>query len=90
MGYADYLRALLHPLRVYDLRAESFSGAELEAIGTVMDDVAAERAYQREQALIPTATEEGLALWEQLMHYAPVSATEEDRRRALAALMAIS
>jgi len=90
MGYADYLRALLHPLRVYDLRAESFSGAELEAIGAVMDDVAAERAYQREQALIPTATEEGLALWEQLMHYAPVSATEEDRRRALAALMAIS
>ena len=90
MGYAEYLRALLHPLRVYDLRPERFSGAEIEAIGAAMDDLAAERNYQREQALIPTATEEGLARWEQLMHYAPAAATEEDRRKALAALMGIS
>ena len=78
MNYADYLRALLHPLRVYDLRPESFSGAELEAIGAVMDDIAAERAEQLEQALIPTATEEGLAMWEQLVHFAPASATLEE------------
>ena len=90
MAYADYLRRLLHPLRVYAMAEDSFSGAELEAIGTAMDEVSAERAEQLRQTLIPTATEEGLALWEQLMHYAPVSATMEDRRKALAALMAIS
>ncbi len=90
MAYADYLRRLLHPLRVYAMAEDSFSGAELEAIGTAMDEVFAERAEQLRQTLIPTATEEGLALWEQLMHYAPVSATMEDRRKALAALMAIS
>lgn len=90
MGYAEYLRNLLHPLRVYDLRPESFSGAELESIGAQLDAAATERAGQLEQALIPTAGEEGLRQWEQLMHFAPASATVEQRRRALAALLAIS
>ncbi len=90
MGYADYLRRLLHPLRVYAMEPDSFSGAELEAAGSAMDGVAAALAEQRAQSLIPTATEEGLARWEQLMHCAPASATEAQRRAALAALLGIS
>ena len=45
MGYSDHLRRLLRPLGVYDLRPESLSGAELEALGQGLDGVSARMDY---------------------------------------------
>lgn len=88
-GYAAYLTRLLRPLGVYDLREDSFSGAEIGVIGGMMDDLAGKMDGYLAQALIPTATEEGLSLWESLMMLPPRS-TLEERRLALAALTGIS
>ena len=41
MGYAQYLRDLLRPLGVYKLDETSFSGAELEAVGSEMGQAVA-------------------------------------------------
>ena len=37
--YESYLKALLEPLGVYDLRAGSINGAELAALGAGLDTV---------------------------------------------------
>ena len=87
-GYADYLIRLLEPLRVYDLREQSHSGAELAVIGGQMDEIAAQGAGQLVQALIPTATEQGLSLWEALLLCAPAATGLDARRQALASASA--
>ena len=89
-GYADYLIRLLEPLRVYDLREQSHSGAEVAVIGGQMDEIAAQGVGQLVQALIPTATEQGLSLWEALLLCAPAATGLDARRQALAALLSIS
>ena len=89
-GYADYLAGLLHPLRVYELREESFSGGELAAIGAAMDGVETALSGQLEQARSPTAGDEGLRRWEELLLGPPAADTPAARRAALAALLGIS
>lgn len=89
-GYAEYLIRLLHPLRAYELREGSFSGEELALLGAALDERAAVRAEGLTQALIPTATDEGLDRWESLLLFAPASRTLDERRQALASLLGIS
>ncbi len=89
-GYAAYLRAMLRPLGVYDLREQSCSGAELEAIGAGLDAAAGERAEDLRQTLGPTATEPGLRRWESLLWYTAPGSSLADRRAVLCALLAVS
>ena len=60
MGYSDHLRRLLRPLGVYDLRPESLSGAELEALGQGLDGVSARMDYVERESALATAQGEGL------------------------------
>ena len=67
MGYSGYLRQLLNPLGVYDLRSGSFAGAELDVLGQEMDKLYAYAEKLQQESLALTAEAEGLekmeALW---------------------------
>ena len=88
MDYAKELKELLRPLGIYDLN--SGAGAEeLNCIGGMMDEIC-EALEQGENDASPlTAGSAGLELWESLLPFAPVSLTEADRRRGVAALLQI-
>jgi hypothetical protein len=86
MGYADYLRGLLAPLGVYRLDG-GFSGGELEALGTALDALAEELQNTVAQALVVTATDEGLEAREALFAHPPAAADLAARRAAVAALL---
>lgn len=87
MGYYDYLKALLEPLGVYDLRPESYSGAELYALGAAMDDFAAKAATGLREMLPVTAQDLGLDRYEAILPWRPAATTTEDRRAAILALL---
>ena len=89
MGYSDHLRRLLRPLGVYDLRPESLSGAELEALGRGLDGVSARMDYVERESALATAVEEGLKRREALFARTPVHYSTELRRQAIAALLRI-
>ena len=86
MGYADYLRGLLAPLGVYRLDG-GFSGGEIEALGGALDALADHLENAMTQALVPTATDEGLSLREALFSHPPAAADLQSRRAAVAALL---
>ena len=90
MGYAEYLRALLQPLGVYDLSRDSFSGSELEALGQGMDELQAYAEEKQKDALVTTAGETGLDRFGSLFPHLVTARTVQERRSALAALMSIS
>lgn len=87
MGSANELRDLLRPLRIYDLTAESLSGAELEALGAGLDGLKACLARAEREGCLATAADEGLARWESLFSRAAVSSSADLRREAVAALL---
>ena len=89
MGYSDHLRRLLRPLGVYDLRPESLSGAELEALGQGLDGVSARMDYVERESALATAQGEGLDRREALFARTPVHYTTDLRRQAIAALLRI-
>ena len=89
MGYAQYLRELLEPLRIYTFREGSFSGAEVESIGKALDEVAAAIEETEREALLPTARERGLSRRAELFARSPAAPTLPLQRAALAALMQI-
>ena len=89
MGYSDHLRRLLRPLGVYDLRPESLSGAELEALGRGLGGVSARMDYVERESALATAVEEGLKRREALFARTPVHYSTELRRQAIAALLRI-
>ena len=53
--YEDYLKALLAPLRVYDLRPGTINGAELYALGKGFDGVSEQLDLTEREALTATA-----------------------------------
>lgn len=89
MGYSDHLRRLLNPLGIYDLRPESLSGAELEALGRGLDDISARMDYVERESALSTAEGEGLDRREALFARTPVHYTTALRRQAIAALLRI-
>ncbi len=89
-AYGNYLRALLAPLGIYDLRAESLSGSELDAMGAGLDGAAEDLARVERESILATAEDEGLALRESLFARRPVNSGTELRRAAIAALLRIS
>lgn len=87
--YEQYLRALLAPLGVYDLRDGTINGAELYALGTGMDTVSQRLETVERESLTATAEDEGLSRREALFARRPAAVTPEERRAAIAALLQI-
>ncbi|MDO4749584.1 MAG: DUF2313 domain-containing protein [Eubacteriales bacterium] len=88
MNYADFLRDLLAPLRLYDLSA-GIGAAELDAAGGAMDEMFRELLRQEQEACPAAALDYGLTRYEELLPYTPAYLTLDDRRRALIALLRI-
>lgn len=88
--YEQYLRNLLAPLGVYDLRANSINSAELYALGTVLDLVNGRIEHAERETLTATAEDEGLSRRETLFARRPAAVTPEERRAAIAALLQIN
>ena len=73
MGCCDDLKALLSPLGLYDLTAGRCNEAELFALGAALDGVDAALEAAEREALVPTATGEGLAFREELLPWRPAA-----------------
>ena len=89
-AYGNYLRAVLAPLGIYDLRAESLSGSELDAMGIGLDSAAEMLEDVERESILLTAEDEGLALREELFARRPANYGADLRRAAIAALLRIS
>lgn len=89
MGYFEYLRDLLEPLRIYALDEENNNTAELAAAGQELDRAAARLDRAGRESVLETAEGEGIAKRERLFARCPVNASLPQRRRAVAALMQI-
>lgn len=87
MSYADHLRALLRPLGVYQLSAESLSGGELEALGEAFDDLYLRMEEDLREALPVTAEGYGLSTYESLLGYPCLPESVETRRAAILGLL---
>ena len=87
--YEAYLRALLEPLRVYDLSRGTINGAELAALGAGFDGIGGKLDTVERESLTATAEDEGLRRREALFARRPAAATAEERRAAIAALLQI-
>ena len=87
--YEEYLKALLAPLGVYRLDADSISGAELHALGRGLDFVAGRLDVVERESVTATAEDEGVRRREALFLRRPAAVTVEDRRAAIAALLQI-
>ncbi|MEG1633342.1 MAG: DUF2313 domain-containing protein [Oscillospiraceae bacterium] len=88
MGYAEYLKNLLRPLRLYELN-EGAGAAELSALGAGLDALSAELDSAEAESVIPTASGAGLKSYEDILPYTPSYITLADRRRAIMALLRI-
>ena len=88
MSHADYLRALLRPLRVYELEGTA-NGGELEALGAALDGAGAALEEIQREMLLSTAEDWGLEAIESLLARRPVAPSLDRRREALAALLRI-
>jgi len=88
--YEQYLRNLLAPLGIYDLRVSSINSAELYALGTGLDLVDGRIERAEREALTATAEDEGLSRREALFARRPAAVTPEERRAAIAALLQIN
>jgi hypothetical protein len=87
--YEAYLRTLLEPLWVYDLTANSVSGAELAALGVGLDAVSDQMDLVERESLTATAEDQGLRRREALFARRGAATTVEERRAAIAALLQI-
>ena len=88
MGYCDYLKAMLAPMRVYDLDT-GYGADELEVIGAELDNIAAQLAETEREMLVPTATDSGLVSYESIMPYVPSYVALSGRRAAIEAMISI-
>lgn len=88
-GYEDYLKNLLGPLGIYDLRSGTASESELFAAAAELDGTAAHLDRAEREALAGTAEDEGLRRREALFARRPAAATVPLRREAIRALMQI-
>ena len=87
--YGEFLKNLLEPLGVYDLREGSLNVAELAALGEELDRINASLEWAEREALTATAEAEGLRRREALFPYRGAAETVQDRRAAMAALLQI-
>ena len=88
LRFEDYLVSLLRPLGVYDLRTGTINRGELAAYGARLDHGEGELDHTAREMNLATAEDFGLERIEALLPYRPVCVTAEQRRAALAALLA--
>ena len=81
MGYADYLRHMLAPLGIYNLRS-GYGFAETEAVGAALDD-----AEMPIAAMLDTPTGENLKNLEALFSIMQFDESEEERVTAVRTLL---
>ena len=86
MGYADHLKNVLKPLRLYVLD-EGIGAAELESCGELLDGLY-DYLLDCERNMLPmTADADGLEAFELLLPYIPETGSLEARRAAVRTLM---
>ncbi len=88
MGYGEYMKNLLAPLQLYDLEHGAGAG-ELDVLGQFLDGLFDDFVCIEKESVISTAEDEGLAAYEHILPYVPVSGTTQERRAALCALLSI-
>lgn len=88
MGYSEYLKGLLRPLRIYVLD-EGYGAVELEREGAALDSCGNTLGQVEQEAFLHTAEGYGLEAYEELVPYRPASETLEERRAAIMALLRI-
>lgn len=84
MGYRAHLWRMLGQLGVYS--QEGYSGGELSALGTGLDQAEAAIAWNAQESLVETAVREGLVEVEKLFPMEPESSVQQ-RRAALRTLI---
>ena len=90
MRYTDELVGLLRPLGVYSFREGSFSLAELQALGTVLDEADETFAARQKETIVMTAEGDGLSKVEALFRSRSSAKTLAARRAAIAGFLTIS
>lgn len=88
MGYADYIRALLRPLRVYALDG-GFEDMETETLGGALDEVDQTLTLSEREMLPLTAESYGLEKLLSLLTLRPAADTSGRMQAALSALLRI-
>ena len=88
MGYAEYLKDLLRPLRLYELD-EGDGCAELEAEGGQLDGICRQLDGALREGILAGAQDAGLSAYEEILPFVPSYITAQDRRRAIEALLRI-
>ena len=89
MSYTNELVSMLRPLGVYSFREGSFSLAELQALGKILDEADAVLAENQKESVVMTAEDEGLSKWEALFRSKTPQRTVQARRAAIAGFLAI-
>lgn len=90
MSYGNDLVTILRPLGVYSFREGSFSLAELQALGTALDEADEALSRAQKETIVKLAGDEGLSKWEALFRSRPPAKTIEARRAAIAGFLRIS
>ena len=90
MSYTDELVNLLRPLGVYSFREGSFSLAEMQALGTVLDAADETLDENLRESIVMTAEDTGLSRVEALFRSRPPAQTVQARRAAIAGFLQIS
>ena len=90
MSYGNDLVTILRPLGVYSFREGSFSLAELQALGAVLDEADTTFSEAQKETIVLSAGDEGLSRWEALLRSRPPAKTIEARRAAIAGFLRIS
>ena len=88
MNYAQAMRELLEPLRIYHLEG-TLNGGELDSLGAALDACGAVLEEIQREMLLSTAQGKGLEAMEKLLARRPVTHDLQRRRDALAALLRI-
>lgn len=88
MGYGEYLKGLLRPMRLYELDAGD-GCAELEGEGAQLDGICLSLDAALREGVTATAEDEGLRAYEEILPFVPSYITAADRLRAIAALLRI-
>ena len=90
MSYTDQLVRLLLPLGVYSFAEGSFSLAQLQALGSTLDDLEKWQMDLQKETIVMTAENEGLQKMLSLFRGKVPAASVTNQRQAIAGFLRIS
>lgn len=88
MGYYEYLKDILSPLRLYDLDS-GVGASELMAAGSALDGAFGQVELLEREAMFSTAESFGLEAYEDILPPRPMYSAIADRRMAVAAFVQV-